>query len=125
LILKPPQKCIHEVLTTEYTLAAVEEYVPCLWPGKKRLPSDILLLALAALPDNSCQAGLNTSEEYRLKATEAHRTPRSDDVDLLELLALHSRILKSPFGQMIKTLMDSTLNCSLLSVLLRHIRMIE
>jgi predicted nucleic acid-binding protein len=86
LVLNHPQ--VDEVFTTEPTYAEVEEYALVL-ARKKRLPSDILLLAVAALP-----VTLISRAHYAKSMAEAmkrigHRDP--DDVGLLAL-ALHFRI---------------------------------
>ena len=47
IILKHPK--IDQIFTTEHTFAEVEEYTLVL-ARKKRIPSDLLLLAVAALP---------------------------------------------------------------------------
>jgi len=79
---------IREVFTTEHTFAEVEEYAPIL-SRRKHLPSDVLLLAVAALP-----VTLVSGAQYAKSIAEAakrigRRDP--DDVDLLAL-ALHFRI---------------------------------
>jgi predicted nucleic acid-binding protein len=86
LVLTHPE--IQEALTTEHTFAEVEEYAVVL-AKKKRLPSDILLLALAALP-------VTVVNRSRYAKTIPEATKRiglrdPDDVDLLAL-ALHFRI---------------------------------
>jgi predicted nucleic acid-binding protein len=73
---------------TEHTFAEVEEYALVL-ARKRRLPRDILLLAVAALPVN-----LVPRVQYAKSLAEATRRmqPRDpDDVDLLAL-ALHLQI---------------------------------
>jgi predicted nucleic acid-binding protein len=86
LILNHPR--IHELLTTEHTFAEVEEYALVL-TRKKRLPADILLLAVAALP-----VTIVSRNEYAKSLPEAARRIRGRDPDDVELLALalHSRI---------------------------------
>ena len=79
---------VGEVFTTEHTFAEVQEYALVL-ARKKRVPSDILLLAVAALP-----VTLVSRAQYAKSMTEAmkrigHRDP--DDAELLAL-ALHFRI---------------------------------
>lgn len=86
LVLNHPQ--VEEVFTTEHTFGEVEEYALVL-ARKKRLPSDILLLAVAALP-----LTLISRPDYAKSMTEAvkrigHRDP--DDVELLAL-ALQLRV---------------------------------
>jgi predicted nucleic acid-binding protein len=79
---------VSEVFTTEQTFTEVEEYALVL-ARKKRVPSDILLLAIAALP-----VTLVSRVQYARRMAEAmkrigHRDP--DDAELLAL-ALHLRI---------------------------------
>lgn len=79
---------VQAVLTTERTLAEVEEYA-LLLARKKRLRTDLVLLAIAALPvtvvERTDYAGSLAEAERRI----SHRDP--DDVDLLAL-ALQFRI---------------------------------
>lgn len=84
--LQHPQ--IHEIFTTEHTFAEVEEYAPIL-SRQKRLPSDILLLAVAALP-----VTIVSRTEYVKSIAEATKRIGArdrDDIDLLAL-ALHFRV---------------------------------
>jgi len=79
---------IGEVFTTEHTFAEVEEYALVL-ARKRRLASDVLLLAVAALP-----VTIVTRAAYAKRMTEASKRIGSrdpDDVDLLAL-ALHLRV---------------------------------
>jgi predicted nucleic acid-binding protein len=79
---------IGEVFTTEHTFAEVEEYALVL-ARKRRLPSDVVLLAIAALP-----LTIVTRAAYAKRMTEASKRIGSrdpDDVDLLAL-ALHLRV---------------------------------
>jgi predicted nucleic acid-binding protein len=116
LALNHPQ--IGEIFTTEPTFAEVEEYALVL-ARKKRLPSDILLLAFAALP-----VTLVRRNQYAKSMPEAARRigPRDpDDVDLLAL-ALHLQI---PVWSNDKHF--ERLNVELFTTerLLRHLRMIK
>lgn len=86
LILAHPQ--IQEVLTTEATLAEVEEYASIL-AEKKRLRPDLLLLALAALPVTVIERSAYSRSLPEARRRIAHRDP--DDAELLAL-ALHLRI---------------------------------
>ena len=65
LVLKHPG--LHDALTCEHVLAEVEEYALVL-AKKKRLPSDILLLAVAALP-----VRVISRSEYAKRIPEAAR----------------------------------------------------
>lgn len=80
LFLSHPE--VHSVLTTEYTFAEVEVYALVL-ARKKRLPSDLLLLALAALP-----VTLVSRSRYVRSIPEATRKMGRRDPDDIELLAL-------------------------------------
>jgi predicted nucleic acid-binding protein len=71
-----------EVFTTEHTFAEVEEYAAVL-AKKKRLPSDILLLAMAALP-----VTVVSRSQYAKREAEAARRIGRRDPDDVELLAL-------------------------------------
>lgn len=116
LILSHPQ--IHEVFTTEHTFAEVEEYVPVL-SRQKRLPADILPLAVAALP-----VTVVSHAQYAKSIAEAtkrigRRDP--DDADLLAL-ALHFGISVWSNDRDFEGL-----NIDLFTTerLLRHLRLIE
>ncbi len=79
---------IGEVFTTQHTFAEVEEYALVL-ARKRRLASDVLLLAVAALP-----VTIVTRVAYAKRMAEASKRIGSrdpDDVDLLAL-ALHLRV---------------------------------
>lgn len=80
LILNHPQ--VQEVLTTEHTMAEVEEYASVL-AEKKRLRPDLLLLAVAALP-----VTVIGRAEYSTSLAEARKRIAHRDPDDLELLAL-------------------------------------
>ena len=73
---------IEEIITTEHTFAEVEEYAKIL-AGKKRLPSDILLLAVAALP-----VTIVSRAQYARSVPEATNRIGRRDPDDVELLAL-------------------------------------
>jgi len=116
LALHHPQ--IGEIFTTEHTFAEVEEYSLVL-ARKKRMPSDILLLALAALP-----VTLVKRDQYAKNMAEAKRRigPRDpDDVDLLAL-ALHLQI---PIWSNDKDFEELNVHLFTTERLLRHLRMIE
>lgn len=80
LILEHPR--VEEVLTTEPTLAEVEEYAPVL-AKKKRLPSDTLILAIASLP-----VTIVDRSQYLKRLPRALRLIGHRDTDDIELLAL-------------------------------------
>ena len=79
---------VQSVLTTETTMAEVQEYTPVL-AAKKRLPVDIVLLAVAALPVIVVERST-----YARRLREAVRRIGRRDPDDAELLALalHLRI---------------------------------
>lgn len=84
LILKDSR--IREIFTTEHTVAEVQEYALVL-AAKRRLASDSLLLAVAALP-----VTIVTRPQYA-KSIPAKRIGRRDPEDIeLFALALHFRI---------------------------------
>jgi predicted nucleic acid-binding protein len=80
LVLTSP--LITEVLTTEKTLAEVEEYAIVLG-RKKKIRDDVLLLALAALPVTVAVPSEYTASLRRARRRIARRDP--DDVDILAL----------------------------------------
>lgn len=86
LILNHPQ--VQEVLTTEHTIAEVEEYTSVL-AQKKRLRPDLLLLAVAALPIAVVESSAYSKSLAEARKRIAHRDP--EDVELLAL-ALEYRI---------------------------------
>jgi predicted nucleic acid-binding protein len=116
LVLRHPR--IHKVFTTEHTFAEVEEYVPIL-SQQKRLPTDILLLALAALP-----VTIVSRAQYAKSIAEAtkrigRRDP--DDADLLAL-ALH---LEIPIWSNDRDFEGLNIDLFTTERLLRHLRLIE
>jgi predicted nucleic acid-binding protein len=116
LALNHPQ--VGEVFTTEHTFAEVEEYA-LLLARKKRLPSDILLLAVAALP-----VTLVLRSRYAKSMVEAARriAPRDpDDVDLLAL-ALHLQI---PLWTNDRDFEHLNVDLFTTERLLRHLRIIK
>lgn len=70
------------ILTTEFTLAEVQEYAPQL-ARKKRLPIDVVLLAAATLPVTTVPRS-----DYALSLPEARKRIGRRDPDDVELLAL-------------------------------------
>jgi len=80
LILEHPK--VEEVLTTEPTLAEVEEYALVL-AKKKHLPVDTLILAVASLPVTIVERS-----QYLKRLPRALRLIRHRDPDDSELLAL-------------------------------------
>jgi predicted nucleic acid-binding protein len=73
---------IEEVLTAEPTFAEVEEYAAVL-ARKRRLPIDLLLLAVASLPVTIVEREAYTNSISEAKRRIGHRDP--DDVDILAL----------------------------------------
>jgi predicted nucleic acid-binding protein len=73
---------VGEIFTTEHTIAEVQEYAMVL-ARKKRLSSDILLLAVAALP-----VTLVSRTRYAKRVPEAMKQIGRRDPDDVELLAL-------------------------------------
>ena len=86
LVFGHPQ--LEEVLTTAYTFAEVEEYVEVL-ARKKRLPADLLLLTLAAIPLTIVDQSRYSSRLTRARKLIGRRDP--DDVEILAL-ALQLRL---------------------------------
>lgn len=80
LVLVSPR--IAEVLTTEKTFAEVEEYAFVLG-RKKKIDTDVLLLALAAMPVTILGQSNYIASLPRARRQIARRDP--DDVDLLAL----------------------------------------
>jgi predicted nucleic acid-binding protein len=76
---------IEEILTTEATLAEVQEYATQL-AQKKRLPVDVVLLAAATLPVTIVPRSAYTSSLSEARRRIGRRDP--DDVEILAL-ALH------------------------------------
>ncbi|MBI5086031.1 MAG: PIN domain-containing protein [Acidobacteria bacterium] len=77
---------ITEVLTTEPTLAEVQEYAGLL-AKKRRLPEDLVLLAAASLP-----ISVVPRERYSASLPEARKRIAERDPDDVELLALAIRM---------------------------------
>jgi predicted nucleic acid-binding protein len=73
---------IDEIFTAEATFAEVEEYAPVL-ARKKRLPIDLLLLAVASLPVTIVER-----EAYANSISEAKRRIGRRDPDDIDILAL-------------------------------------
>jgi predicted nucleic acid-binding protein len=80
LILESPK--IDEILTARETFAEVQEYAAVL-ARKKRLPADILLLAVTTLP-----VTIVGPEAYARSISEAKRRIGRRDPDDVEILAL-------------------------------------
>ena len=83
VVLQHPE--VEELLTTEVTLAEVQEYAVIL-AKKRRLSLDTLLLAMAALPVTLVEKPVYASRLPQARKIVAQRDP--DDVDILAL-ALH------------------------------------
>jgi predicted nucleic acid-binding protein len=116
LVLNHPQ--VRDVLTTEHNLAEVEEYVPIL-SRQKRLPTDILLLAVAALP-----VTVVGQAQYAKSIAEATKRIGRRDPDDIELLALglHLRI---PIWSNDRDFERLNVDLFTTEGLLRHLRLIE
>ena len=76
---------IEEVLTAEATLAEVREYAPLL-AKKKRLSTDLVLLAVATLPVMVIDSSVYARSVLEARRRIGRRDP--DDIDILAL-ALH------------------------------------
>ena len=86
LILNHPR--VLEILTTARTLAEVEEYAPVL-AEKRQLRTDLLVLAVAALPLTVVDGAVYAKKLPRAVRRMGRRDP--DDAELLAL-ALHFRV---------------------------------
>jgi predicted nucleic acid-binding protein len=86
LIVEHPE--VEEILTAAPTFAEVEEYAEVL-ARKKRIPTGLLLLAVAALPVTVIDRPHYSSSVPRARKLIGRRDP--DDVDILAL-ALHHRL---------------------------------
>ncbi len=73
---------IEEILTAETTFAEVEEYAVVL-ARKRRLPTDLLLLAVASLPVTIVEREAYADSISEAKRRIGRRDP--DDVDILAL----------------------------------------
>jgi predicted nucleic acid-binding protein len=73
---------IEEIMTAETTFAEVEEYAVVL-AKKRRLPTDLLLLAVASLPVTIVER-----EAYAYNISEAKRRIGRRDPDDVDILAL-------------------------------------
>ena len=76
---------VEEVFTAETTLAEVQEYAPAL-AKKKRLPADLVLLAVATLPVTVVDPSVYARSVSEARRRIGRRDP--DDIDILAL-ALH------------------------------------
>ena len=79
---------IESIFTTEVTLSEVEEYAAVL-ARKRRLPLDMLLLAVATLPVSIVERETYAKAVPRARRLIERRDP--DDIDILAL-ALHLKI---------------------------------
>ena len=85
-VLEHPE--VAEVLTTEFTLAEVQEYSAQL-AKKKRLSLDVVLMAVATLPVKVVERTVYEASIGDARRRIGHRDP--DDVEILAL-ALHSAL---------------------------------
>lgn len=116
LVLNHPQ--VGEIFTAERTFLEVEEYAMVL-ARKRSLPSDVLLLAVAALP-----VTIVSRSRYAASLKEAIRRIGSrdpDDVDLLALTLQFQIALWSNDRDFEKLRVDLFTT----ERLLRHLRLIE
>jgi predicted nucleic acid-binding protein len=109
---------VGEILTSEYTFAEVEEYVPIL-ARRKGLPADVLILAVAALPVTIVEHSRYAGKLPQARRQIGDRDP--DDVDLLAL-ALQFRI---PIWSNDKDFSSAKVKRFTTEDLLRHLRIIE
>jgi predicted nucleic acid-binding protein len=116
LILTHPE--VSKVFTTEHTFAEVEEYALVL-ARKRRLPPEVLLLAVAALP-----VTVVTHANYHRNVAEAARRIGSRDPDDVELLALALRF-QIPIWSNDKDFEKVGIELFTTERLLRHLRIIE
>lgn len=115
-VLNHPQ--VREVFTTEHTLSEVEEYAPVL-AKQKRLPADILLLAMAALP-----VTIVVRAQYAKNIAEATKRIGQRDPDDIELLALALH-LQIPIWSNDRDFERLNVDLFTTEDLLRHLRLIE
>jgi predicted nucleic acid-binding protein len=116
LILSHPQ--IHEIFTTEHAFAEVEEYAPVL-SRQRRLPTDILLLAVAALPITVVNRA-----QYAKSIAEATKRIGRRDPDDADLLALALRF-EIPLWSNDRDFEGLNIDLFTTEHLLRHLRVIE
>jgi predicted nucleic acid-binding protein len=116
LVLTHPQ--VREVFTTGHTFSEVEEYAPVL-ARQKRLPSDILLLAMAALP-----VTIVDRAQYAKSIAEATKRIGRRDPDDIELLALALH-LQIPIWSNDRDFERLNVDLFTTEGLLRHLRVIE
>jgi predicted nucleic acid-binding protein len=109
---------VSEVFTTEHTFAEVEEYAPIL-SRQRRLPTDILLLALAALP-----VTIVSRAQYAKSIPEATKRIGSRDHEDIELLALALQ-LQIPVWSNDRDFERLDIELFTTEALLRHLRIIE
>jgi predicted nucleic acid-binding protein len=116
LILESPE--IEEIFTAQATFAEVEEYAAVL-ARKKRLPADLLLLAIASLPVTIIEREAYTNSISEAKRRIGRRDP--DDVDILAL-AIQFEI---PIWSNDRDFEDSEIQRYTTEDLLRKLRMLE
>lgn len=116
LILTHPD--IEEVLTSEATMAEVEEYA-LLLAEKRRLRPQTVLLALAALPVTTI-----SRSRYSRQLSEARRLMGSRDPDDVDLLALGLH-LKIPIWSNDRDFENLPIDWFTTEDLLRHLKVIR
>jgi predicted nucleic acid-binding protein len=109
---------IEEIFTAQATFAEVEEYAAVL-ARKKRLPADLLLLAVASLPVTIVDREAYANSISEAKRRIGRRDP--DDVDILAL-AIHFRI---PIWSNDRDFEDSGIQRYTTEDLLRKLGMLE
>lgn len=109
---------IEEILTAEATFAEVEEYAVVL-ARKRRLPTDLLLLAVASLPVTILDREAYSNSISEAKRRIGRRDP--DDVDILAL-AIHFEI---PIWSNDRDFEDCGIERYTTEDLLRKLRMLE
>lgn len=116
LVLNHPK--VQEILTTEHTFSEVEEYAPIL-AGKRGIPVDVLVLAVASLPITIVETA-----RYARKLPEARRQIGDRDPDDVELLALALQF-KIPVWSNDKDFSSAKVERFTTETLLRHLGVID
>jgi predicted nucleic acid-binding protein len=109
---------IEEILTAQATFAEVEEYAAVL-ARKRRLPADLLLLAVASLPVTVVERDAYANSISEAKRRIASRDP--DDVDILAL-AIHFHL---PVWSNDKDFEHSGIQCYTTEHMLRKLGILE
>lgn len=115
LVLSDPR--VREILTAQPTFTEVEEYALTL-ARKKRIPEDVLLLALAAMP-----VTIVPQKEYSKSLSEARRRIGRRDPDDVDILALAFH-LELPLWSNDKDFSEAGVEWLTTEALLRRLRLI-